>query len=250
MVKQTPKKITSLQHPLVKHLVKVRKERSYREESQTVFVPGETLIAEIAVSLSPLHVVATKENPNLAVTHLVSDEIMKKITGAPSPQEVAAEFPRPKSVSLTGKSFLLVMDRISDPGNMGTLLRTALAFGWEGVFLLPDAVDLFSEKVIRASRGACFRLPFQEGSWPELYAMAEKKTIPLLLADTTGTSIEALGALSKAYLILSHEGKGPSSEGEKKGLSITIPMPGAMESLNVAVAGGILLYLLKGLHHG
>lgn len=246
MFKETPKKITSLHHPLVKHLVKIRDNKHYRQACQSVLVPGIKLVKEVAQTIKPKVVFAAEISPdlNISPTHIVSVEILKKVTGLVSPEGIVAEFPLPSSTSLAGKSFVLVLDQVADPGNMGTLLRTGLALGWEGAFLLPGCVDPFNEKVIRSSRGACFRFPFQLVTWDLIESMAEKDAIPILVADLEGIPLHELTvALVKAYLVLSNEARGVSLDLKKT--KIQIPMPGPMESLNVAVAGGILMYTLK-----
>ncbi len=246
MVNHSPKKISSLHHPLVKHLVKIRESRHYREKSQTVLVPGKKLVLETASFLSPHHVLATDEALlyDIPLTHLVTYEILKKITGLASPEGIAAEFPMPAPTPLHEKKFLLILDQINDPGNLGTLLRTALAFGWEGVILLPGCVDLFNEKVIRASRAACFRLPFQMGNWEQVLHLSQQRQIPLFLADLEGQPIDKVSPLHHAFLILSNEAQGVSKEAQQWGQKVTLPMSGPMESLNVGIAGGILMYLL------
>lgn len=248
MVKHSSKKITSLHHPLVKHLVKIRENKIYRETAQTVLVPGKKLVKELAVLHTPKTVFALEESLPFEVppTHLVTLDILKKVTGLSAPEGILAEFPLPQPSSLEGKSFLLILDQITDPGNLGTILRTALALGWEGIFFLPGCVDPFNEKVIRSSRGACFRLPFEIGNWEKVQEMATVLKAPVFLADLEGTPLNELTLYaSRAFLILSNEAKGISTFGEKAGVKVTIPMPGSMESLNVAVAGGILMYYIR-----
>ena len=132
--------ITSLQHPLVKHWFLLRSDRAYREDAQRLLIVGEKMIRELAdgveiealISLRPVSGVQAKEK------HLVTDGIFKRITGLEHTDGFAAEIalPPPQSLSdFTSKKYVLVLDQVSDPGNLGTLLRTALALGWEGVIL-------------------------------------------------------------------------------------------------------------------
>lgn len=245
MLNHSPKKISSLQHPFVKHLVKVRTDASYRQKAQSVLVLGRKMIDEIGSHLRPMHLIATPDiHHPFGITHLVTEEIMKKVTGLTQNENIAAEFPLPHPASLDDKKFLLVLDAIADPGNLGTLLRSALALGWDGAFLLPGCADLFNEKVIRASRGACFRLPFQEGTWESLGALRQLTKAPLFIADLKGVSLGSFPCPSSAYLLLSNEARGVNKEIQNEGTSLTIEMPGEMESLNVAIAGGILMYAL------
>jgi TrmH family RNA methyltransferase len=137
-----------------------------------------------------------------------------------------------------------VLDRISDPGNLGTLLRTALALGWEGAFLTPHSADPFNDKAIRASKGACFFLPLQEGSYEELEELLKENQITAYVADLKGTSLPNLKVKHPLALILGNESLGPSAWAKQHGSAISIPMKKDVESLNVASAGAILMYEL------
>ncbi len=238
MFKETPqKKILSQQNPIIKHLVKLRIDSGYRNEQKSVLVSGEKLVAELKSIIPPLRIFTERPYPSDHI--LVSETVMKKITGLSSPEGIAAEFPLPHS-ALNLEGPLLVLDRINDPGNMGTLLRTALALGWKGVFFLPGCVDPFHEKVIRSSRGALFRLPWKEGGWDEL----KKLNFSAYTADIEGRPLDEIEPKKDLILILSNEAQGVSKEGAAFGERITIPMKGEMESLNVAVSGGIMMYKL------
>lgn len=174
---------------------------------------------------------------------LTTPPVLKKLIGLPSYEPIAAEFPLPTPSELEGAGPLLVLDAIRDPGNMGTLLRTALGMGWQGVFLLPTCVDPFHDKVIRASRGALFQLPWRQGDWRELLLFQKKQALKLYVADIEGTPLKKATLDTKALLLLSNEARGVSEECKELGEKITIPMPGGTESLNVAVAGSILMFM-------
>ena len=242
--------IKSLQNPLVKHLAKLRKSRKYREEHHSVLLTERKIIQEIAATTRPKTVLAPHEELLIPAdqTYLVSEEILKKITALPAPEGIVAEFPLPKPATLKGKRWILALDRLSDPGNLGTLLRTALALGWEGVFLLSPCVDPFNEKALRASRGSSFRLPMRQGTWEELQTLAQENQLTPYIADIEGEKIENTSQEKKMVLLLSSEAHGLSPEAKEWGKRVTIPMPGEMESLNVAVAGGILMHYLRSSH--
>lgn len=230
------KKIDSLQHPLVKRWVKLRTERSYREETQAVLVVGKKIVREIPVKI----LISTTPGPG--VHYLVTDEILKKITGLNQPDGYAAEVEIPKPQMLFGLKYLLILDRIADPGNLGTLLRTALALNWEGVIVTPDTVDLFNDKALRAAKGATFRLPYTCLTHEEIAEFIRKNGIHAFTADTDGKPFEQTSFKPPLALILSNESTGPAHD---IGQKITIPMSGSMESLNVAAAGAILLYAMR-----
>lgn len=247
MFNHSLKKISSSQHPLVKHLVKIRENKAYRELSKTTLVSGKKLVKELSATFAPKNILVTEECLPFEIppTHIVPFELLKKITGLPSPEGVVAEFPYPQPTSLEGKSFVLVLDQITDPGNLGTILRTAVAFGWEGVFVLPGCVDLFNEKVIRASRGASFLLPYQTGTWEIIQKLANEIKAPLFLADVKGTPFQEIAIPKAAFLILSNEAHGISEAADRLSTKVTIPMQGEMESLNVAIAGALLMHYFK-----
>lgn len=225
------KKITSLQHPLVKHWFELRTNKTYREENQRLLIAGKKMASELPVErlivLEPSNIPCKEEI-------VVTEGILKKITGLQAPDGFAAETLSPKPQDLQGKKRILILDRIADPGNLGTLLRTALALGWDGVVLTPGTVDIFNDKALRAAKGAQFHLPF---------SYTEVSGLHLYTADLEGTPLEEVQVQTPLGLILSSEGHGAREwAGAKK---ITIPMHGDVESLNVAASGAILLYAMR-----
>ena len=143
----------------------------------------------------------------------------------------------------------------------GTLLRTAVALGWDACFMLPGCCDPFNDKALKAGRGAAFKLPMAQGTWSDLtqvldmhemrcYGASPDKTEPginkQLLTDPTNTSKQP-GAVSQPLcIILGSEGQGLSKTAMAASKPLAIPMSGAMESLNVSQAGAILMFALGG----
>ncbi len=174
----------------------------------------------------------------------VSASVMQKISGVETPEGILAELSMPLPTVFEGGLRLLVIDQVRDPGNLGTLLRTALAFSWDGVYLLEGSVDPFNDKVLRSSKGASFKIPWATGTWNELSKVIERYSYQVLLADLQGSKPEEISPTHGGrMLILSNEAWGVSEQREPQ--KVTLPISGAMESLNVAVAGGILMYLLR-----
>lgn len=242
--------ISSLQNSFVKHLVRLRQNRDYREEHHSIFIEGIKLVNEVGKSQPVKALVATDPTllpKDVSADHIyiVSDAVMKKISGMQSPEGLAAEIATPKHSSLSGKSFLLAYDGINDPGNLGTLLRSALALGWEGAFILDNSCDPYNEKAIRAAKGATFRLPIAVGSWKELKEIIKNNCLEPFVADIKGEKIQDMKLKNGILLVLSNEAHGVSDEAAKQCRRLTIPMSGQMESLNVAAAGAIFMYALK-----
>ena len=113
-----------------------------------------------------------------------------------------AEIEMPKESTLEKCRFVLALDGVADPGNLGTLLRSALAFGWEGIFLLENSCDLFNDKAIRAARGATFRLAFASGSWEKLQEIIKKYKWEPYAADLTGISPEKIKGKKSLLLVV------------------------------------------------
>lgn len=222
------------------HLVKLRKSAEYRRECGRAIVATEKLIREIAPSTTIHTLLVAKENGDIEAGEVrkVKPSLLERVSGLKTTTDMVAEVEMPQESNLENLKRILVLDQLTDPGNVGTLLRTALAFGWDGVFFLEGGVDPFHEKVVRASRGALFRLPYCTGSKEDLLKLSG--SFECLVADTKG---EAVGPTTsdKLMLILGSEAHGPSVQ---FGKTITIPMEGEMESLNVAISGSILLHAL------
>jgi TrmH family RNA methyltransferase len=242
-------KITSAQNPLVKHLCRLRINSDYREEHRRVLIEGNILVREVCAHLHTYTLIATEESllPKGIKTEqlvLVTEQVFGKISGMHTPEGIAAEVAMPTPAVLASVKRLLVLDGVSDPGNLGALLRTALALGWEAAFLLHNVCDPFNEKTLRAAKGATFRLPFVHGSVEQLKSIMHSNHLIPLVADLKGQSLEERQPLERVLLALGNEAHGPSSEVKALCQQVVIPMSGEMESLNVAVAGGILMYHL------
>ena len=230
--------ITSLQHPYVKHLVKLRTSRKYRHEEKSVFLEGKKLLSELQLPLKTL-ILREGETTSLQAetTYHVPANVFEKISGVLAPEGIAAEIAMPPFVDLSKKERVLALDKINDPGNLGTLMRSALAFGFDGIFLTENSVDPYNEKALRAAKGATFKIPLQIGTL-ETFATS----FHLYIADLEGTPLPSVTFQTPAILLLGNEAQGVSKEMQKNGTSVTIPIKNQMESLNVAVAGSILMH--------
>ena len=137
--------------------------------------------------------------------------------------------------------FILIPDSIRDPGNLGTLLRSADAAGVQAVLTPPETTDAFAPKVVRAGMGAHFRLPVQAMSWGEIHK--QTKGLQLFIADMDGQSCWETDFHQPLALIVGGEAEGASDEARSlTNAFVKIPMAGKTESLNAAVAGSVLMF--------
>jgi TrmH family RNA methyltransferase len=246
-----PKQITSLQHPLIKKLVSLREKKEVREEEGLVVVSGSKLIQELALEI-PIEILVLPQNSlppkgwKVKALYWVTAPIFKKITGLVESDPIAAVFPLPRQKPLTNKSWILALDGVSDPGNVGTLLRTAAGLGWEGVFFLPGCADPMNDKALRGAKGATFWIDFCFGSTEDLVLLAKTNALPLWGADLAGKPLaKTLSPPSGGILVLGNEARGITENLRRKCQMLLIPLSDKIESLNVASAGAILLYNLK-----
>jgi TrmH family RNA methyltransferase len=172
---------------------------------------------------------------------MVSTGVMKSLSETETPQGVLAvleltNLPIPKL-----PTFILIPDQIRDPGNLGTLLRSAAAAGVDAALLPPETTDAFAPKVVRAGMGAHFRLPIQSTTWDEI--QKHTKDLQVYLADMNGRSCWETDLRQPLALIVGGEADGASESARKLAtMSISIPMPGKTESLNAGVAGSVLMF--------
>ena len=167
-----------------------------------------------------------------------------------SPQGVLAigEIPdrRLDTLELSGQARLVVLDALQDPGNVGTILRTAAALGAAAVVAMPGTVDLWNAKVVRSAMGAIFHRPAFMSTWAELDTFLVRHAVEVWGADADGTPLERLRAPDRLALLVGNEGAGLTAEGRARaGQTVSLPISSTVESLNVAVATGIFLYQLR-----
>lgn len=244
------KEISSLQHPLVKHLVKLRQNSDYRIDHHAIVIEGIKVIQEISKSQPFKTIVTTHpdlipKNAKADETFIVTPEIIQKISGLKNSEEILVEVAMPKPSDLKNKKYIIALDRINDPGNLGTIIRTSLALGWDGLFFLDESCDPYNDKALRASRGAIFHLPTAKGSWKDLQKIIVDNKLKALVADIKGKPFREVSSTEGIVLVLGNEAQGPSKEALSACSPITIPMPGEMDSLNVSVAAGILMHGLR-----
>ncbi len=185
----------------------------------------------------------------------VSDDELASAADTDTPQGVLAVAEQPRHalddiVPPAGREVrLLALDALQDPGNAGTLLRTAAALGVAATVSLPGTVDLWSAKVVRSAMGAHFRHPSLSCTWDTFGAFLDRRAVPLWAADAAGDPLDAAGASldgGPLALVVGNEGGGLSAAARGRASRlVSIPITDAVESLNAAVAGAIILYAVR-----
>ena len=180
----------------------------------------------------------------------VSEQEFASAADTDTPQGVlaiaAAPAPRLEELSLSSPTALVVLDGVQDPGNVGTILRTAAALVAAATVALPGTVDLWNAKVVRSAMGAHFHHPAVSCTADELDAFLGARHIPLWGADARGAPVATVRRPEAVALAVGNEGAGLSpAVRERVSQLVSLPIASRVESLNVAVAAGILLYELR-----
>jgi len=247
--------ISSLDNPRVRELRALHR-RSVRYRQRAFLIEGVRLVEEALSSGLPLHLALyvpeqLQKMPRGAAllerlaacreAFSTTPQVLRSVSDTVTPQGVVAAVPFPERPP-QGEGLLLVLDRLRDPGNCGTILRTAEAAGVRAVYLSPGSVDPFSPKVVRAGMGAHFRLALRVASWAEIAAEVAGRQV-LLAEARAGRPYDQVDWTLPTALILGGEAEGAGAEARALAAGVvSIPMAGAAESLNVAVAAGILLF--------
>jgi TrmH family RNA methyltransferase len=141
---------------------------------------------------------------------------------------------------------ILVLDAVQDPGNVGTIVRTAAALGATATVALPGTVDLWNPKVIRSSMGAQFHHFALHAEWAGLLGLLGRESIELWAADAQGEPLDKTRAVKRVAIVVGNEGSGLSPDVRARAdRTISLPIADSVESLNVAVAAGIILHELR-----
>ena len=231
--------ITSRQNPLMTHLRKLASSRSYRKKSGEYLCDGTKLLDEALKWGAPVQTAVFSDGveiptlPDTVRAVRVSEDLMRSV----SPMET------PQGVLFTGKHYL-VLDGVQDPGNVGTILRTADAFECDGVFLVNACADLFNPKTARATMGAIFRREAYSVTPEELFALLSKSGVPLYGTALREDTVPLSDAnLSKAAVAIGSEGRGLSQQMlDECAKTLKIPMSPRCESLNAAIAATVVLW--------
>ncbi|CAM3045461.1 TrmH family RNA methyltransferase [Staphylococcus argensis] len=243
--------ITSTQNSKVKAANKLKKKRE-RDKTGQALIEGYHLIEEAMASdiqiVSLFCVEADREDAAMLeyadAVYEINLKVAELLSGTVTPQGIFAVIQQP-TVQDRQPSQVLLIDRIQDPGNLGTLIRTADAAGLDMVVLEKGSADPYQDKVLRASQGSVFHLPIIQRDLHTFINDFEGPVYGTALQDAV--AYQTVEQQDKFALILGNEGEGIKSELlEQTTQNLTIPIYGRAESLNVAIAGSILIYHLKG----
>lgn len=254
----TLKEIQSSKNTLIKETKKLQ-QKKYRQQTRTYLLEGFHLIQEAQAASVVLKEVFISQRglnewsewieENLTDYYLVSDEVLKTLASQPTPQGMiaVAEMPVEESDDFSGAWLLL--DKVQDPGNVGTMIRTADAAGFSGVILGSGSADLYNPKTLRSTQGSLYHLSVRNGALPEIIPQFQQADHPVLgtALDKDAKDYLAVEKMTDFALVMGNEGQGMSPEllaMTDQNLYITIK--GQAESLNVAIAAGVLMFhLLK-----
>jgi TrmH family RNA methyltransferase len=238
-------------------------QKKYRQEEKAFIAEGLNSLKS-AMEMTHHHVkeVIVEKNYGESIKNRIPDDIpiytcsrkeMESISTEETPQGIVIicrqkEFSFDELEKNPSKN-LLYLDKISDPGNLGTILRTAAWFNIKQILMSPFSVDLFNTKVIRASAGAIFGMEiYQSVDFDRLFQFAKRKNYKLIAAvPEGGTPVNKWEKTRKNIILLGHEAKGLSKEIiEQADRRISISSQGNVESLNLAIAAAIILYEIAG----
>ena len=244
-------RITSRKNPLLQQVKKLFASRRERENAGLFAADGIKLLHEAAKYCAGLETVILSDGVEAALPEQVRvirvpGDVMESISPMASPQGAVFLCRLPEKMAFSPKPGMLLLDGIQDPGNLGTILRTADALDVT-VALLEGCADPYSHKVVRASMGAVFRTPVVTASWEQVSASCREAGIPIAVTALEAGAVDIRqAALSKMAVVIGSEGQGVRREileaAEEK---LIIPMNPHCESLNAAVAAAITMWQMK-----
>ncbi len=243
--------ITSVQNSIIKDIKKLHKKK-YREQMNQFLVEGHHLVNEAHLSDFIIDKVILREDVALPEwiakkdVIYVTNEVFQTITQTETPQGIAAVVNK-HTFSNEASGHVLLLDAIQDPGNLGTMIRTAEAAGFTKVILGKGTVDPYNDKVIRATQGSIFYLPIIQADLAEVICELKSNHYEIWAATLDDSQVyHEIEVTSDVGLIIGNEGAGISQEVvNQANRNVKIPIYGRSESLNAGVASGVLMYYLQ-----
>lgn len=248
--------IQSRQNAALKHLARLGRERKYRRSTGEMLCEGEKMLEEALRSGAKLKTVLARRGwesgllssaeEQGAALYCAEDTLFRLASEVESPQNVIFSCMQPQwdAGALEGKEQVLLLDGLQDPGNLGTILRTAEAFALGAVVLCEGCADPFSPKVVRSTMGAVFRLPCVQLPLQDALDRLKENGLPVYATALHEDSVPLSSVpLSRAAVIIGSEGRGVSDAALRlSDQRVIIPMHGRAESLNAGVAAAIVIY--------
>ena len=237
--------IVSRQNALIKNIRSLFDKKN-RDDQGLYLVESVKLVNEAVKSQDVTLLLGTEKgisqiNGYTGRVETVSDGIFEYVSAEKTPQGVLAIVKKPQSVTAEGGNCLF-LDGVSDPNNVGAIIRTCACAGYRDVYL-SNCADAYSPKTVRASMGGIFRVNIFSGDREELYEKVKEKQI--IIADMGGNNVFTTRIDGEFCLVLGNEGNGVSDFMKSRAnKTVSIPMNNEMESLNVSVSAGILMYNL------
>lgn len=232
--------IESVNNEKIKYYAKLN-QKKYRDDAGLFIVEGEHLVSE-AKKLGLVEIIYSLEEMDGATR--VSEAVMAKLSNLSTIPKVLAIVRKPKMRSIKGN--ILILDDIQDPGNLGTIIRSAVAFGIDTIVASLNTVDLYNLKTIRSSEGMLFNINYVRRDLFEFISSIKNDYTIYNTNVQNGTDLKKVNVSEPYALIMGNEGAGVKKElQDLASENIYIPMNNNCESLNVAMATSIILYELN-----
>ncbi len=246
------RRISARDNPLLVRLRKIAQDPAAARAAGQVWIEGEHLCSALRARARPAALALLAESAaddgalctlaqHAAQTIWLSDRLFAGVGGLPSPARIGFVIELPRDAAIDPDAASVVLDRVQDPGNVGSILRSAAAFGVTQVLALQGTAALWSAKVLRAGMGAHFALRLAEGLKPDDLS---RLRLPLLATGShAGVLLPQAALPPRAAWVFGHEGQGVDAALLSRcALAVRIPQPGGEESLNVAAAAAVCLY--------
>ena len=246
--------ITSTSNETIKYFISLNDKKT-RMNAKRFIVEGYHLVNEASKTNLLEAIISTDEKElkkiNNVKRYLVNDAIINKIATTKNPQNILGivkmldhNITNLLPIIKGNKTKLIMLDDVNDPGNLGTIIRTAAGLGYDGIIMSPNTVDLYNEKVIRSPQGEMFKIPIIKANLQEIIKLLKKEKVFCIgTALTNAKDVKHITKKDKFAICLGNEAKGISKEVlDNMDENVKIAMKNDVESLNVSIAAGIIMY--------
>lgn len=246
--------ITSTRNETIKYFISLNDKKT-RMNAKRFIVEGYHLVNEASKTNLLEAIISTDEKElkkiNNVKRYLVNDAIINKIATTKNPQNILGivkmldhNITNLLPIIKGNKTKLIMLDDVNDPGNLGTIIRTAAGLGYDGIIMSPNTVDLYNEKVIRSTQGVMFKIPIIKANLQEIIKLLKKEKVFCIgTALTNAKDVKHITKKDKFAICLGNEAKGISKEVlDNMDENVKIAMKNDVESLNVSIAAGIIMY--------